>query len=243
MTATVSPEANAQHADVHTATLGELVVAQPAAAALFERLDLDYCCGGGRSLEEACSTRGLAASTVRAMLEGLRRDPETSPCAALDLSGASIAELCEHIVVHHHGPLRVELQRISKLLGTVARVHGRARPELVELHHLFAATSTDLEDHLQREEQTLFPACIGLDDDPRTPALDDGALALLRDDHQKVGAALSAMRELAGGYGDDGALCGTHRELLRSLHAFELDLHQHVHEENNVLFPRVLAVA
>lgn len=230
------------HTDVATPTVGELVVANPDAAAVFEQLGVDYCCNGTRTLEDACRHHGLDPATVAAMLDATRAKHTGADVDAPDLSTASFRELCEHIVVRHHGPLRVSLTRITKVLETVVRVHGATRPELGVVRDAFAALSSDLEAHLQLEEDTLFPACARLDGVIATPVPDDDLLEHLKDDHHGVGAALSRIRELCGDYDETRALCGTHRELLRSLHRFELDMHQHVHEENNVLFPRVLAL-
>lgn len=224
------------------ATLGELVIAIPGAAALFERLGVDYCCGGARTLDTACREHGIEPGPVRAMLDVVRAEKAAEGLGVHDVSNASLRELCEHIVVRHHGPLRVALTRIGKLLETVVRVHGAARSDLGELRDVFAALRSDLEAHLLLEEDTLFPACAGLDGRAGSAVPDDDLLQHLRDDHEGVGAALRRIRELCGDYDETLALCGTHRELLRSLRSVELDLHQHVHEENNVLLPRVLAL-
>ena len=220
----------------HTSTLGDIVLEQPRAAALFERLGLDYCCGGRLTLEEACGQRGLHAMTVATLLQAL--DDEPDDAEVHDVARASIPELCDHIVAGHHDPLRRELPRINDVLDTVVRVHGSTHPELHDLQRLFTTLRTDLEAHMRTEEETLFPACRTLDGDG---APDPGVLALREHDHAATGDALCALRELAGGYETEAALCGTHRSLLRALRAFELDMHQHVHEENNVLFPRVRA--
>lgn len=221
------------------ATLGDLVLEQPAAAALFERLGLDFCCGGRRTLEQACHQRGLDAATVGVLLGALGDEPAALTPDPHDVAGASITDLCDHIVARHHEPLRADLPTISDLLGTVVRVHGKGHPELHDLQRLFATTRGELEVHMELEEHSLFPACRTLDQDRDAAAFDPGLLALLEDDHDTAGEALCALRELTGGYDADRALCGTHRRLLQALHAFELDLHQHVHEENNVLHPRV----
>jgi regulator of cell morphogenesis and NO signaling len=135
---------------------------------------------------------------------------------------------------------RCTLPRISDLLATVVRVHSKTHRDLLDLQRLFAGIRGELELHLRVEEETLFPACRALDDEPAA-AFDRGLLVLLEDDHVATGDALCALRELAGSYRTDAALCSTHRELLHALRAFELDMHQHVHEENNALFPRVRA--
>jgi regulator of cell morphogenesis and NO signaling len=225
---------------VVTATLGEMVRDQPAAAGLFERLGLDYCCGGRRTLQDACADRGLDAGTVATLLDALAAEPDAPGPAAHEVAGLGIAELCDHIVAGHHDPLRAEMPRIADLLATVARVHGADHPEVVALQERFTHVREDLETHMRLEEDALFPACRALDGGGTVP-FDRSLLALLEDDHGATGEALAAMRELTGGHRTDTALCGTHRRLLESLLAFERDMHQHVHEENNVLFPRVVA--
>jgi regulator of cell morphogenesis and NO signaling len=193
-----------------TASLAELAAEQPARTRLFERLHLDYCCGGSRSLAAACADPGRDAATgapQRAALEG--GASAVDPVEDRDWRRAGIAELCDHIVSVHHERLRAELPRIAGLLATVVRVHGEGRPELEITERAFAVLRAELEPHLAEEEEYLFPAC----------------------------------RALAGGYDDAEALCSTHRALLAALRDFESDLHRHVHEENNLLFPRVLELA
>ncbi len=219
-------------------TLAELVIQRPASADLLERLRLDYCCGGARSVEKACAERGLDAATVIAMLEAIGERPEPGPDVH-DVRRASITELCDHIVLAHHEPERRELPRISELLDTVVRVHGGGHPELADLRRVFSGLRAELEEHFTLEEETVFPACRAVDAAASADALDDGVLALCEDSHEFAGEALSSMRELSGGYDVEHAFCGTHRSLLEALQKLELDLHQHVHEENNVLFPRV----
>jgi regulator of cell morphogenesis and NO signaling len=220
-------------------TLGDIVLEQPRAAALFERLGLDYCCGGRLTLHEACGHRGLHAVTVATLLRALADEPADHELDVHDVARASLSELCDHIVVGHHEPLRRELPRINNVLGTVVRVHASTHPELHDLQRLFVGVRSELEAHMRTEEEALFPSCRALDGDG---TFDAGLLDLLEHDHAATGDALCALRELAGGYDTEAALCGTHRSLLRALRAFELDMHQHVHEENNVLFPRVRAL-
>jgi regulator of cell morphogenesis and NO signaling len=223
------------------ATLGELVVERPAVASLFERLGLDYCCGGRRTLEEACVQRGLDTTTVTVLLDALRHEPSRDDLRHHDVAHCSISALCEHIVARHHVPLRADLVRIDELLATVVRVHGKQRPELADLQRLFSGMRGELEIHMRLEEHKLFPACRALDARGDASGFDADVIALLEHDHDATGDALSALRELCGGYDPEWALCATHRRLLQALGALELDLHQHVHEENNVLFPRVRA--
>ena len=224
-----------------TSSLGEIVVAEPRSASLFERLGLDYCCGGATTLEEACTRRGLDAATVAAVLDALADERSGSgPHDAHDVAHASIGELCDHILVRHHGPLRPTLDRITHLLATVVRVHGHDHPDLADLERVTATLAAELTAHARIEEETLFPACRGLDESEHAE-FDQGLLALLEEEHSATGDALCSMRELAGGFDTRRALCSMHASLLTELRDFELELHQHIHEENNVLFPRVRA--
>lgn len=226
----------------HVTPLGAIVREQPRAAELFERLGLDYCCGGRQTLADACVRRGLDPAAVVALLDALPPDgADDGSRAAHAVAQASITELCEHILIRHHGPSHPAMDRVAHLLATVVRVHGDDHPELVDVQRLFAATRSELEAHMQVEESTLFPACRALDArrGAGNAAFDERLLALLEDDHASTGDALGALRERAGGFDTSAALCATHAMLLGELRAFEADLHQHVHEENNILFPRV----
>jgi len=222
-------------------TLGELVLQEPRAAVLFERLGFDYCCRGDRTLEQACRQQGLDTKTVSILLQALADEPRNTDLEAHDVARTTISELCDHVVTRHHDPLRRDLRRIGDLAATVVRVHGRTRCELLDLERLFDAIRSELETHMDIEEQTLFPACRTLDVEPATTGFDAALLVLLEDDHATTGDALCALREVGGGYRADSAVCSTHRTMLNALRAFELDMHQHLHEENNVLFPRVRA--
>jgi regulator of cell morphogenesis and NO signaling len=220
-----------------TTTLGGLVAERPRTAAVFERLGLDYCCGGQQTLEQACRSRGLDAETVATMLAALEGGGANDPQSAHELTGASVSELCDHIVDAHHGPLREELPRISELMAKVVRAHGAEDPEVVELAGLFDRTRADLEEHMRLEEESLFPSCRAVEDAGNGPR--EELLIQLNDTHRATGEALKQMRELSHDYRPESAHCTTHRVLLHELHEFELDLHRHIHEEENILFPKV----
>lgn len=224
-----------------TTSLAELAAERPSRAQLFERLRLDYCCGGSQSLADACAARGLDAGTVKRLLAALEQGEQPAHSVGeRDWRRASIGELCDHIVSVHHDGLRRELPRIAELLATVVRVHGEGRPELELTERAFATLRAELEPHLTEEEESLFPACRALERGGAVPACFDLAgVDRHQVEHRGVGRALVALRALAGGYGEVQALCSTHRSLLGALRDFEVDLHRHVHEENNLLFPRV----
>lgn len=220
-----------------TVTLGALV-AEPARAPLFERLGLEYCCGGRQPLAEACRKRGLEIDSVRVALEALDDAAAAGEGSEqTDWRGAGIAELCIHIVAVHHDGLRDAFPRIEALLSTVARVHGDDQPELGELQRAFTRMRAELEAHLAAEETGLFPACLARE--RRGTAIAESLLEQHEREHAVVGHALAALRVLGRDYDREHALCNTHRALLDTLEAFELDLRQHIHEENNVLIPRM----
>ena len=215
-------------------SLAELVLERPSAARVLERLGLDYCCGGRRSLRAACADRGLDPHTVVVFLEH-----ELDPVGfeARDWLSAPLADLCAHIVEDHHGRLRSELSRLGELAERAASAHGGVQPQLVELRDELEQLRAELEEHITDEERDLFPDLLA------GGALDQARMEELLREHDGTGERLRRLRELGGDYATDEALCTTHRALLQGLHGLELDLHQHVHEENNILFPRALAAA
>lgn len=226
-----------------TNTLGGIVAERPQTAVVFERLGLDYCCGGQQTLEDACRSHDLDPKTVATLLTTLDADVNAAEAAAHDLSGASVNELCDHIVSAHHVPLQENLPRISELMAKVVRAHGVEDPEVIDLADLFERTRIELEDHMRLEEESLFPACRAVASDESGQGPDDKLLEQLDDSHQVAGEALKQMRILSHEYRPETAHCTTHRVLRHEMQEFELDLHRHIHEENNILFPKVRELA
>lgn len=226
-----------------TVTLGELVAQRPGRAELFERLRLDYCCGGAKTLGEACRERGLDPDTIRRLI--LSQEVTSDRLTRLerrDWRQASLTDLSEHLVEVHHEGLRRQLPQIAELIASVMRVHGALHPGLGELPRAFATLREELEPHLELEEQLLFPACRLLESGLAAESVDEALLGTFEHDHTEVGAELARLRELTDDYDTTPALCRTHYRLLGALQALELDLHQHVHEENNILLPRLRAM-
>jgi regulator of cell morphogenesis and NO signaling len=208
-------------------SIADLVLERPARARVLERLGLD-CCGGKRSLEDACRRRGLDVTTVIAVL-----DIDAAPAAdERDWRTAPLPELVEHIVSVHHAYLREELPRLSGLLEKVVRAHRAEVPELVDVREVFERLRAELEQHTGEEERELFPAILAGE------AVTTGSF---EDEHAHAGALLDELSELTGGYDVRRARCNTHRATLEALAHLERDVHEHVHEENNVLFPRAAA--
>lgn len=214
-------------------TLGDLVVANPSAARILDSLGLDYCCHGERTLGAACADAGLEASAVLADLDQTT-GPEHAAWAGLDPPA-----LADHIVATHHAYLHQELPALDALATKVASVHGDRHPELGEVRRLLAEVRADLEPHLAKEEQVVFPAIHALADGHRE--LPFGPIAdpiqMMRLEHDRAGELLAALRAATGGYvvPEDG--CASYRSLYARLEALEHDTHMHIHKENHVLFP------
>jgi regulator of cell morphogenesis and NO signaling len=221
-----------------TATIADLVLEAPGRARVFEQLGLDYCCGGSKSLADACERRGLDLDAVLTAL-----DVPAGPGTGDDVGRLTVAELCDHIVATHHARLRTELPRLSTLWEKVARAHGKERKELIEVRALYELLRVELEQHCVEEEATLFPACRRFGE---MGAVDDALLDELpglEGDHAAAGTLLQRISELTGDYDLDRAMCNTHRAAVDALRELQADLHVHIHEENNVLFTRVREAA
>jgi regulator of cell morphogenesis and NO signaling len=218
-------------------TVADLVIENPGRARVFEQWGIDYCCGGKQTLASACARDSYRLDDVSAALELADAQRATDDREAADWSTAPVAELCDHIVDVHHAYLRTELPRLSVLLDKCVRAHGDDRAELAPMQSTFEELRAELEHHMLEEEQRLFPDC-------RRGSVVGGELGRhLEDEHEAAGAALARLRALSGGYEQSTAMCNTHRATLDGLHQLETDLHRHIHEENNILFPRVIAAA
>ncbi len=219
-------------------TLGELVAADERWAALFDRLGLDYCCGGSRTLEAACRERGLDPATVAAVLDALEAT-EAADEPAVDWRTRSLAELIDHIVATHHAYLRRELPRLSALIDRVAQVHGPRSPWLHEVREVFGRLKRELEAHMRSEEEVIFPLIRVLEEGSADAAAElEPLLVQAEREHDAAGKALHRLRTLSDHYRPPEWACSSFRALLEGLQALEADMHRHVHRENNVLFPR-----
>lgn len=219
-------------------TLGDLVSERPARSRVFERFGLDYCCGGKEALRVACERRRV---DLAAVLDDLQT-ADFVPPPQRHWATARLSELIAHIVTHHHGFLRAALPRLSGLIEKVARVHGERHPEMQDVEVVFRGLRDELESHLLKEERVLFPAIEQMEaaEGPIAAAFGTirNPIGMMEDEHEAAGAALERMRTLTGGYACPADGCNTFRVLLAGLRELELDLHEHIHKENNILFPR-----
>jgi regulator of cell morphogenesis and NO signaling len=224
-------------------TLGTLVTEHPTLARELERLGLDYCCRGRRSLEDACRDQGLDPATVAAAL-GEAAATDAGPD---DWATMGPAELVDHLEATHHAYLWRELPRIEALADKVTTVHGAHHPELVAVRDAVRELRTELEPHLAKEERVLFPFIRRLAaDGVAAPAPGGGSvrnpIAVMLREHDRAGDLLDRLRALTGGYVPPADGCASYREYYRTLAEVEADTHLHVHKENNLLFPAVVAL-
>ncbi len=223
-------------------TVGDLVAERPSRSRIFEKYAIDYCCGGSRSLADACRDAGVDAVSLGAELAD--SDAEATETGT-DWTRASLDALCEHLVATHHVYLRAELPRIAALAEKVAAAHGERHAELLEVRDLFRAFEEEMYAHLMKEEQVLFPLVRQLELGARDGGFHCGSIAnpirVMIFEHDSAGAALARFRALTSGFRAPEDACGSYLALLDALRELEADTHQHIHKENNVLFPRVLA--
>lgn len=226
--------------DPETTTVGELVVERPARARAFERLGIDYCCGGKLPLAEACRKRGLDPHGVVEALDAV----EERQSADRDWSTSPLAELADHIEQTHHAYLREELPRLSAMTKKVAAVHGDTHAGLKELADVFESFAYGLASHMEKEERVLFPMIRVLEQGgPAGGPGIDAPVAAMEEEHDEAGQALQAMRRLTDGFTPPRDACNTYRAMLDGLAQLKADMHAHVHKENNILFPRAQRLA
>lgn len=221
-------------------TLAAIVDSNPAAARVLEHHQLDYCCGGQRTLEDACADRDLDAAVVLAELDSVE------PAGVADWSTMTPATLVDHIEATHHRYLHDELPRLTALVTKVLGVHGARHPELRDVESTYNALRFDLEPHLMKEEQVLFPMIRELATATSRPSFHCGSVAnpirMMLLEHDQAGELLARLREITNGFEPPVDACASYEALYLGLHDLEADTHLHVHKENNVLFPAVLAL-
>ncbi len=231
------------------ATIGDLVRERPARSRVFEELKIDYCCGGKMQLEDACKRKGLDADQVRQQLAELDAQAD-SDSSLVDADGMGLTELADHIQATHHQYLKDELPRLDMITEKVARVHGDHDPRLYEVRRAFEDLRDELVPHMMKEEIVLFPLIRSIESHRDTksgeplPAAHCGSVAnpvrQMELEHQHAGDALAVMREKTDGFEPPPWACNTYRAMLDRLQTLEQDMHQHVHKENNVLFPKAI---
>ena len=227
-------------------TVGDIVAADFRAAEVFEQFGIDFCCGGRRSFDDACRSAAADPSAVLKALNAISR----SRAEGNDVTDWPLDRLVEHIETTHHAYLRRALPSIARHLGKLVDAHGSRHPELMTVGDVFAGMSEELQQHMLKEERILFPYIRDLVSRQRVACgrtvgpfgTVENPIRMMEREHREAAGSLQLIRELTGGYAVPGDGCATYAVCMQELAQFERDLHVHVHLENNVLFPRAVAL-
>ncbi|MBC8369188.1 MAG: iron-sulfur cluster repair di-iron protein [Planctomycetes bacterium] len=223
-----------------TQSLGELVTERPTRSRVFEQYKLDYCCGGGVSLERACEKRGLDVNEIIAQLEDEGNVSEDQ----IDLSSMNLEQLCDHIESTHHEFMKAEMPKVREIISRVVEVHGERLPWLAEFGQIFKALDVEISEHLMKEEQVLFPMLRSMSrgEIPEHQACGvQSPIAVMEMEHDNAGDALARLSELSSGYDIPDDACNKFRAVMTRMAEIQEDLHRHIHKENSVLHPMALA--
>ena len=230
-----------------TQIVREIALEQPSSIRVFKHFGIDYCCGGRKPLDEACAAVNVQVDAVIAALEAAAKAPKET---VEDWTGKSLASLSEHIVATHHAYVKRELPRLGELAQKVVKRHGETQAELPVIQAKVAQLDEELTQHLAKEEVVLFPYVASLEQ-----AIAEGStrphgcfgtvtnpIAMMTQEHEAAGVLLAEIRGLSRNFTTPEGACPTYHAFYDGLREFERDLHQHIHLENNILFPRAIAL-
>ncbi|MBI5116110.1 iron-sulfur cluster repair di-iron protein [Candidatus Poribacteria bacterium] len=215
---------------------------------VFERYGIDYCCGGLHDLETAAAEKGVGVEMLIEALGDAIKSP-VSGQAQRDWSKSNVTDLADHIEKRHHTFMKEQLPRLAGLMATVLEAHGARHGDMLKsLKGVFESLRSEIEQHLMKEEQILFPYIRRIDEyaieGGDAPEAHCGTvqnpIRQMEYEHDNAGRALAKMRELTSNYTLPGDACNTFRALYDGLKALEGDLHEHIHLENNILFPKAV---
>ena len=226
-------------------TLAQIVNSNHKAASVFEKYHLDFCCKGKRSLAQACDEQQLTLSEVTGELQEVFSKTGNG---IIDFEKISLAQLCDYIIQTHHAYVKNEMPQIYAYLQKVSSKHGERHNELYKVFQTFVAVKEEMEGHMRKEQLILFPRIKELErlvnNECGQFQMNIGYLQspinVMENEHDHAGEQLNEIRVLTNDYNPPADACTTYRLSFAALKAFEIDLHQHVHLENNILFPRAI---
>ena len=224
-------------------TIRDIVANDFRTAAVFQRHGIDFCCKGDRSIQDACRNGRVTADQV---LKDIAEATATPATGGARFNSWDLSTLTSYIVGNHHSFVREAMPVLLTHTKKVAAVHGDRHPELPEVARLFNEVASEMTSHMAREEQILFPYIVGLEEASHgaggRPSAPFGTvrnpIRMMEMEHESAGDAMARIRSLTSGYAIPEGACTTYRVCLQELEAFERDLHEHVHLENNLLFPK-----
>ncbi len=231
-----------------TRTVGDIVAEDYRRAGVFKQFGIDFCCGGNRTLAEACATKDADVDEVeRALATANGTDGNA---ARMQPDSWTLDFLANYIENIHHSYVRQNLPVLLEFSRKVARVHGHQDPWVVEVEEHVQELAAEMTDHMRKEEEVLFPYVAKIVEAAKS-GTDAGSsgfgsvtepIEIMEDEHEHTGALLAAMRRLTNDFVPPAHACNTYRALYAKLEEFEEDLHRHVHLENNILFPKTAAL-
>jgi regulator of cell morphogenesis and NO signaling len=229
-------------------TVGELAAADVRKAEVFKKYGIDFCCGGKKTLQQACAEAGVDTAKVEAALRDTATQPATGP--ALDFNRWAPDFLADYIYNQHHVYYYEEGPVIADLLQKVVAHHGAHFPELYKVADLYSQLQQELKTHFLKEERVLFPFIKALVQAKRSGDFSELAaypdinepVRLMEADHEAAGELLAELRAVTNGFTAPAGSCNSFQLLYKKLHDLEADLHQHIHLENNLLFPKALVL-
>ena len=231
--------------ELMTKSLAQIINTNHRAASVFEKYHLDFCCKGKRTLEQACTESDLKVEEVIADLEQIPAGHSSS--VQINFDRFTLTQLIGYIVNTHHSFVKKEMPVIFGYLQKVSSKHGDRHPELKKVSDLFAAIKEEMEHHMQKEELVLFPRIKDIEKqvaDGKEIVINGSYLLspvnIMEQEHEHAGSMLAEIRQLANNYTPPPDACTTYKLSFAALEIFEKDLHQHVHLENNILFPKAL---
>ncbi len=233
--------------NIQNRTVGELVAEDYRKAEVFKKYGIDFCCGGKKTVTEVCEQKGVDVEALEESLAAVEGQISQRP---LDFQSWSPAFLADYITNLHHKYVREKVPLILQYARKVAKVHGHAFPETVEIAGKFEALSEELFAHLRKEELILFPYVKELwrakEQQGKVAAppfqTAQNPIRMMEEEHEFAGDTMAEIRQLSNDFSPPESACNTYRVLYALLDEFEADLHQHVHLENNILFPQSIAL-
>lgn len=227
-------------------TVGQIAAKDIRKAEVFKKLGIDFCCGGKKSLKQVCEEKGLELVAVESALENVNATAKISE----NFDRWNSDFLADYIYNKHHQYYYDEAPVIGELLTKVVGHHGEKYPELQEVYRLFVALVQELNAHFAKEEKILFPFIKALVRAKQTGSLEElanqfsiaGPVQMMEADHDAAGEILGELSEVTNNYTAPAGACNSFQFLYRKLSELEDDLHQHIHLENNILFPKALAL-
>lgn len=221
--------------------IGDIVSRFPKASDVLKKYHIDFCCGGNRPLSEAIKEGNLNESEILEKLDEAYENASILKEKNIDWNTAPLSDLADYIVDTHHTYLKKELPELSQYIAKILRVHGGGHKELFTVHKLFGNLNMELEQHLIKEEEILFPMIKEYEKKPSKNQLEKTVAVLdeLEKEHSGAGDLLKELRRITNHYSTPEDGCTTYEITLNKLEELESDLFQHIHLENNILFKRL----